>query len=109
MKVISKIKKGQEGEKTPTINQVKSTVRPFMTDDFHYRFSKYHPEVQKQQLEEKYDTAPIYEAPYNQFSVDDQTLRVPFGTAAFYTKKASQELSNRMNTYLKKNVDQRRN
>ena len=102
MKVISKIKKGQEGEKTPTINQVKSTVRPFMTDDFHYRFSKYHPEVQKQQLEEKYDTAPIYEAPYNQFSVDDQTLRVPFGTAAFYTKKASQELSNRMNTYLKK-------
>ena len=102
MKVISKIKKGQEGEKTPTIDQARSTVRPFMTDDFYYRFSKYHPEVQKQQLEEKYDTVPIYEAPYNEFSVESPLLRVPFGTAAFYAKKASQETSNRMDTYLKR-------
>lgn len=102
MKVVSKIRKGQEGEKTPTINQARSTVRPFMTDDFYYRFSKYHPEVQKQQLEEKYDTVPIYEAPYNEFSVQSPLLRVPYGTEAFYTKKASQEHSNKMDAYLKR-------
>lgn len=97
-----RIKKGQEGVKTPTINQARSTVRPFMTDDFYYRFNKYHPKIQRQQLEEKYDTVPMYEAPYNNFSVESSFLRIPFGTAAFYTDKVSQETSDRMNTYLRR-------
>lgn len=73
-----------------------------MTDDFYYRFSKYHPEVQKEQLEEKYDTVPMYEAPYNKFTTETSLLRVPFGTDAFYTKKVDQERSNMVDTYLKR-------
>lgn len=102
MKVVPKVIKAQEGAQTPTVDEARRKTRPFMTDDFHYRFQKFHPNISQQQLEERYDSTPMYEAPYNDFSISGSLLRTPFGTSAFYTGVANKDQSSRADVNLRR-------
>ncbi len=79
------------------INQIRSEVRPFMTEDFSYRFQKFHPNISQNDIEQKYDSTPIYEAPYNDIKQDSYMFRIPYGKTAFYTPKVSTEFKKQFN------------
>lgn len=97
MKLIPK--KYQNGA---SINGLKNYNRNFMVDDFTYRFSKQHKDVNKDQVGQVYDNSIVNLIPYNNFKVNDGKL---FNGSGFYVSKVDPQVYNQYQSNYNRTTD----